>query len=163
MIAEDRLAPVSALVLTALLLLVLAMPFGRTDEPFLRPMVPIMFTYYFTVEQPRRLPLIALALLGLLQDILTGGILGLNMTLLLITRLLLELQLPTFQTWPALSGWPGFVPVAAVAGLIGWIVGCIYAAGLQPPMWVLFQTAVTIATYPLFAVMFARLDRGGQA
>lgn len=146
--------PVSAVFLCLLLLMAMALPLAETDNPSLRPLIPLMFCYFFTIERRRALPLAALAGLGLLQDSLVGGILGLNMILLVATRLLLEAQAPAYHAWPVLIGWLGFVPVAAIAAAIIWAMGCLASGTLISPAQVLVQTLLTLAAYPLAAHLF---------
>ena len=156
---EDLRPSLAAYLTVLVLILIFALPLGRTDIPYLRPLIALSFTYVFTIERPRSLPLPSLALMGLIQDVFAGGILGLNVLLLLAMRLGLEAQMRVFHNWSLLRGWAGFVPVALLGGIISWVVAGLYAQSIQPISWILVQSLLTVSAYPLCAWLLIYADR----
>ncbi|MBB4212591.1 rod shape-determining protein MreD [Rhodothalassium salexigens DSM 2132] len=142
---------------TLLVMMLFLLPVGSTEAAYLRPMVPLILVYVLTAAHEIEIPLPAIAALGLVQDVTTGGILGLNVIVLIIARLTLADQ----QTWLTgrsfWIGWLGFLPVALTAAGLSWALAGLHAGALHPVGPVLGQTLMTAAVYPAFAALFGRL------
>ena len=55
--------------------------------------------------------------------------------------------------------WAGFVLAATVAGALAWVVASILYTSILPAQPVLWHMAITIAVFPLFALLFGRIQR----
>ena len=142
-----------------LLMMVFLMPVGSTEAAYLRPMVPLILVYVLVTTYQTDVPLWAIAALGLIQDVLSGCILGLNVIVLLPARLILTFQQVVAANRLFILGWLGFLPVALTAAGLSWALAALYTGAAHPVGPVLGQTLMTVAVYPLFAVLFGRLAR----
>lgn len=147
-------------VLLAFLLLVLSrLPFGIEGLESAMPLVTLIAAYFWTIYRPNLMPSIALFILGLLQDLVTGGPLGLMALVLLLVHWLVDAQRRVFLGKSFVVGWWGFGLVALGAEGAIWLLACIYydqLLGIKP---FAFQFMLTVAIYPCFAWLFSWVQR----
>jgi len=143
----------SALALVLLTQLQYRIAFLENSFPFLS----LIAVYYWSIYKPRLMPVMAVFILGLLQDILSGGPLGLMSLLLLLTRLFVVQQGSRFLEKEFLFNWLVFIVVSVLFGLSLWAISSLYLRDLQNIWTVLSQGALTIAIYPIVAWGLDRL------
>ena len=156
----SRIAKASAPTLLGLFgVLLLAMPV-RIGEGFIpTPLLPLVIVFFWSIYGPNYLPSLSVFFIGLLQDLLTGGPIGLWPAVYLITQYVVLSQRPYFMGREQRVVWIGFTFAALGAGLILWMVMSLMS-GEMLPIWTLAaQLIATIATYPLFAAGFSHLHR----
>lgn len=138
-------------VLTVLLVFVGSVPIG---VPFVGPMLPafgLVAVYIFSLQRPDLMPHWLAFLVGLLQDLLSGGPLGLNALVLLAVQGFCSTQRRFLVGRPFALLWAAFVLVAVAAATAGWLIACIYFVALVAPAASLMQIAITSALFPFVA------------
>ena len=145
--------------LTLLLVMVAMVPLR---VPELSPIVPslgIIGVYYWAVYRPDLMPGWAVFLLGLIQDLLGGGPIGIYALVFLLLITLVGAQRRFLATGSFVFVWAIFLPVAATAFLLIWLLYCLNLDMLIDPGSVVFQYLTTVAVYPCLAWLFAQAQR----
>lgn len=136
---------ISTLVLVLLMQLQYRILFLDNILPFLS----LVAVYYWCIFKPRLMPVSGVFLLGLLQDILSGGPLGMMALLLTLVRIFVVGQGSRFLEREFLFNWLVFIIVALVFGLATWVVASVYLKESQN-LWDAFgQSMLTIAIFPV--------------
>lgn len=123
------------------------------------PAFVMMAVYYWTIQRPDLLPAWAVFSIGLFEDLLTGGRLGVAALTLLIVHIAVAGQRRFFLSRPFAAAWWGFMIVAGIALLLQWIASAIafgHRAGLGS---VVFQYALSLALYPAVAWLMALVQK----
>ena len=137
--------------LTLLLVFLGAVPIGA---PLIGPVLPafsLIAVFVFSIYRPDLLPHWLAFLVGLVQDLLIGGPLGLNALLLLLVQGLCSSQRRFLAGRAFWLVWLGFVLLSVPAALAQWAVACAYLMALIPIRDSLMQATVTVALFPLIA------------
>ena len=87
---------VTPVVLAFLMLVISRLPFGIEGLESAMPLLTLIACYYWTIYRPALMPSIALFFLGVLQDLVTGGPLGLMALVLLLVHWLVDAQRRVF-------------------------------------------------------------------
>lgn len=112
------------------------------------PFLSLVAVYYWCIFKPRLMPVSVVFLLGLLQDILSGGPLGMMALLLILVRIFVVRQGSRFLEREFLFNWLVFIFVSLVFGLLSWVISSIYLKEAQN-LWNVFgQSILTIAIFP---------------
>jgi rod shape-determining protein MreD len=151
-----RLVPTVTTILAALLaVLPLQMP-GYTA---ITPALALMAVYHWTLYRPDLLPSYALFAIGVGEDLLTGGLVGLGALTLLITRAVVLQSRRHFvgRTFPAV--WAGFTLVGGGMMLGMWALHCLLEFSLFNPRNTVFRMVLTIATFPVASFLLGRIQR----
>ncbi len=156
---DTGLRAVTPVVLAFLLLVISRLPFGIEGLESAMPLLTLMACYYWTIYRPALMPSIALFVLGLLQDLLTGGPLGLMALVLLLVHWIVDAQRRVFLGKSFVVGWWGFGLVALGAEVVIWLLACIYYDQLLGVRPFGFQFMLTVAIYPCFAWLFSWVQR----
>jgi rod shape-determining protein MreD len=138
-----------------LTVLPLGIPFAAVVTPFLS----LMAVYYWSIYRPDLLPPAAVFVLGVLQDILTGGPVGLLALVLLLVQALAVSQRRILLGQAFSVEWAGLLLVVAGAGAVSWTLASVYYLALVPPVPFVVQALITVALYPLGSWLFARVAR----
>lgn len=129
------------------------------------PALPLIVVYFWTIRAPDQLPSPSVFALGLLQDFLSGGPLGLWSATYLCVQYIVLTQRSYFAGRALQVLWTGFAVAAAVSFLIVWLttsllVGAeLNATRLLNPLPLLGRMFATVAVYPVFAAFFALLHQ----
>ena len=151
-----RLAPVS---LTLALVLLGCLPLGLPYLSSVMPLLAVMAVYYWSIFRPELMPAAAAFGIGLVQDALGGGPLGLMALVLVAVRGICFAQRKVFFRKSFLVGWFGLGLVAAGATFGMWLVATIYYMTLINPAPGLIQLAITIVLYPAVSWLFNRTEQ----
>jgi rod shape-determining protein MreD len=156
----SRLAKAAAPTLLGLLgVLLLSLPI-RLGEGFLpTPLLPLIVVFFWSIYGPSYLPAASTFSIGLLQDILSGGPLGLWPAVYLIVQFIVLSQRSYFLGREQRVVWLGFAFAATGAAIILWLVMSLMSGALLPVFDLAKQMAATILLYPAFAGLFAHLHR----
>jgi rod shape-determining protein MreD len=138
-----------------LTVLPLGIPFAAVVTPFLS----LMAVYYWSIYRPDLLPPAAVFVLGVLQDMLTGGPVGLLALVLLLVQALAVSQRRILLGQAFSVEWAGLLLVVAGAGAVSWTLASVYYLALVPPVPFVVQALITVALYPLGSWLFARVAR----
>lgn len=160
--AESLSRIVKALTPTLLGLLgviLLALPVRFAEGVVPTPLFPLVVVFFWSIYAPNYLPAASLFVMGLLQDFLTGGPLGLWPAVYLATQYIVLSQRGYFAGREQQVVLLGFAFAAAGSGLIVWLVMSLMSGAILPFWGLAFQLLATIAVYPLFGAAFGRLHR----
>lgn len=139
--------------------LLLALPVRLAEGAVPTPILPLIVVYFWSIYGSAYLPPSSVFAIGLTQDLLNGGPLGLWPAIYLVVQYLAASQRPYFKGREQRVVWMGFALSAVIGGLILWLVTSLLEGKLLAIGGLAAQLAVTIAAYPLVAVAFRRLHR----
>lgn len=137
----------------------LALPLRLAEGHIPTPLLPLVIVFFWSIYGPSYLPAASVFAIGLLQDFLSGGPLGLWPGVYLITQYIVLSQRSYFLGREQKVVWIGFAFAAAGAALILWLVMSLMSGMLLPVWSLLFQMAMTVITYPIFSYGFSHLHR----
>ena len=123
------------------------------------PLLPLVVVYFWAIYSPASLPAFGVFLIGVLQDLLTGGPLGMWPTIYLTTTYLVATQRSYFHGRDQQVVWLGFAVIGLIAGAIEWSVMSLISGSRLPIGGLALRMAATIALYPLIAGVFAEFHR----
>jgi len=149
--------PVASLVLLSFLV---AIPVGLPGFSNIRPELAVIGAFYWAIFRDDLVPVLALFLVGLFQDALTGAPIGLTSLMLLAAYGLAQSQRKAFLGRPFYILWTGFIMTMVPLGLAAWIVSCGLERALHPLQPVLGQVALTAALFPVVVVPLIAAQRG---
>jgi rod shape-determining protein MreD len=153
----DRISRVIAPLMLSIALLIVAMlPFRLPGLARVTPDVALVAVFYWSVYRPDLFPPSSAFLLGLFQDVLTGGPLGASALVLLLVCGLVRSQRRFFLGKSFGVVWWAFGLVAAAASLIGWVAAMVLAFAPIGPAPAMFQWVLTFSMYPFLTWLFAR-------
>lgn len=156
----SRVAKASAPTILGLFgVLLLAMPIRFAEGFIPTPLLPLVIVFFWSIYGPNYLPALSIFFIGILQDLLTGGPLGLWPAVYLLTQYVVLSQRSYFMGREQQVVWIGFTFAALSAGLILWMVMSLMSGEMLPVTALAVQIIATIATYPLFAAGFSHLHR----
>ncbi len=156
---DHRLRCITPGLVTLILALVPVLPFGWNVPHPAVPALTLMAAYYWTLYRPDLLPPAAIFGIGIVQDLVGGGLVGVTALTLLITYGALLGQRKLFLGKPFWLAWAGFAVVAvAAAGLQYALVALLYWR-LPAADQAIMQAATSILAFPLLAWFFIRTHR----
>lgn len=150
------LIPILSLVVLAFLG---AIPLRLPDVDLLTPAWTLMALYYWAIYRPELTPAPAVFLVGLLQDLMAGGHLGLSAFTLLVVYGLVVSQRRFLHGKSFGVNWWGFMLVAAGAAFLKWIAASILAGWPIDPRSQIFAVLLTIALYPPVVLLLSQIHK----
>jgi rod shape-determining protein MreD len=151
-----NLVPVA---LTTLLVMAGVVPLGLPDLSPIFPALALIAVYYWTVHRPDLMPVWAVFLIGLFQDLLSGGPVGVGVAALLVVHGMVVSLRRYFGGASLFALWLVFAPVAGAAIFTLWLLTCLLRGALLDPEPAAFQYLATMAAYPCLAWLFAQAHR----
>lgn len=145
--------------LTLLLIMVGMVPLRIPDLSPIIPSLGLVAVYYWAIYRPDLLPAWAVFAVGLIQDLLGGGPLGVNAAVFLIAWAVIGTQRRLLITGSFALVWAVFLPAGAFAFLLIWLFHCMIEGALIQPGPAFFQYLTTVAVYPCLAWIFAQAQR----
>ncbi len=137
----------------------LAAPLRLAEGALPTPVLPLVVVYFWSIYSPSNLPSIGVFLIGLMQDLLTGGPLGLWPTIYLMASYLVTTQRSYFHGREQRVVWLGFAVIAGLAALILWSVMSLMSGAALPIGRLAVQMTATVLLYPVIAGAFAEFHR----
>ena len=120
------------------------------------PILALVSIYHWAIYRPNLLPLFAVFILGLLQDLLIGSPPGLYV-LVFLTVYGMTLSQRRFFTGKSFAVyWFGFAVVSLVASVESWVVGSVWNFALLDFNAVTFQYLLSLGIFPIIAWIFLR-------
>lgn len=157
----DRFArDLTPFALTFVLLLINTIPFHIPGFAQVAPMLPLIGIYFWAVYRPDLMPAIAVFLIGILHDFLSGLPLGISALIFLAVLGAALAQRSFFFGKSFVIVWIGFLFVAAGALALKWLLLSISAGELIQARSALYQFGLTIAVFPVLSWMFTRWSQG---
>jgi rod shape-determining protein MreD len=142
-----------------LLVLVSLVPLRMAELSPISPALALIGVFFWSVHRPDLMPIWAVFVIGLAQDILTGGVIGPGIIGLLVAHALVVWQHRFFLAASFAVIWCAFMLVAAAALAVTWLLTCIGMMTYVDPASVFFQYLITLAFYPCLAWAFLRGQR----
>jgi rod shape-determining protein MreD len=135
------------------------LPWGLSLGVVIAPSFALMAVYYWGLYRPDLMPPFAVFLVGLFQDLLSGGPLGLWSLVFLAVYGVVVSQRLFFIGKAFLAIWFGFGVMALVAGVISWMVSCLYFGMILSPLSVTVQALLSFILYPVTARIFTAVQK----
>ena len=155
-----RLLEMALPFVVALLCVVLTMvPFGFWPGVVVAPSFALMAVYYWSLYRPDLMPPIAIFLVGLYQDLLSGGPLGLWALIYLMVYGIIVSQRLFFIGKAFFAIWFGLGVVVALTSMIMWGICSLYYGTVLSPLPIIGQAILTFAIYPVFGRAFGFVQR----
>lgn len=148
-----RLAPIAV---TFVLVLLSAMPLHVPGLARIMPMLALIGVYHWTAYRPDLMPAPAVFAIGLFQDIVGGGPLGLYAAVFLLVHGGIVAQARFFVGKGFVVLWFGFALMAAAASLIAWVATMLFNAALMGPRALVYQYLLMVGVYPILSLWFLR-------
>ena len=146
--------------LTLLLCIFIAtIPMGLPYLADVTPFLSLMAVYYWSIYRPDLMPSAVVFMGGLLQDVLTGGPVGLLALVLVLVHGVGVSQRRVFLGKSFQVEWWGFSLVTAGAVLFAWAAASIYFTTFIESRAFVVQALLTVAIYPLVTRLFSRASR----
>ncbi|MDA0368258.1 MAG: rod shape-determining protein MreD [Proteobacteria bacterium] len=159
----DRLAQVArngAPGLLALLFVLLTLaPYNFPGSAQLMPPLALMAVFHWGVYRPDLLPAPLAFVLGLLQDILSGGPLGMWAAMFFLVLVVMTYQRRFFLGKKFVVEWLGFALVTPVVFFAIWLIGSFYVGAFVDPGALVVQAVVTAAFYPVMSWLMSAVRR----
>ena len=153
----DRLARnLTPFGLTLVLIILGMLPVRIPDYASVAPILAAISLYHWAVYRPHLLPFVAVFLLGVAQDMLSGAPVGL-FALVFLTfygAVVLQRRFLAGKSFPVY--WLGFAIVWFLATLELWVLASAFHVTLLDMKAFLFQYLVTAGLFPFVAWIFLR-------
>jgi rod shape-determining protein MreD len=143
----------------AIAILLTVLPYGFSRGVFTTPAFALIPVFFWATYKPDLLPIPAVFLLGLSQDLVTAGPVGLWAMVFLITYSVTLWQSEQIEGQPFRVQWLGFAAATAVGSIAGWFLASVYFSKFLQPLPVLVQAVATTLVFPLVAWLFVFLER----
>lgn len=145
--------------LTALVVMIGMVPLHLPDVTPVMPAFGLIAVYYWVVRRPDLMPAWAVFLIGLGQDLVSGGRLGVGPFVLLLVFAVIAGQRRFFAGAGFAMLWAAFLPVAAGTFLLAWVFNSLIVDALIPVRAVAIQYLTTVAVYPALAWLFDKAQQ----
>jgi len=153
----DRFArDLTPFALTFLLLVVSAIPFHIPGFAQVAPLLSMIGVYFWAVYRPDLMPAVAVFLIGLVHDFLSGLPVGISALIFLVVLGAALAQRSFFFGKSFVIVWIGFIFVAAGALALEWMLLSIISGELIQVRSALYQFGLTVAVFPVLSWMFTR-------
>lgn len=152
------MANATPFLLGMVLAVVSMLPSGMPELSYVTPSLALMVVYFWTIHRPETMPAMAVFAIGLWQDILHGGPMGLTSLILLVMWDLVANQRRVFIGKSFMVAWSGFAVVTFGTLGLGWIFASWWHWSLLALVPFLVHMGLTIALYPIFAAIFSQLQ-----
>jgi rod shape-determining protein MreD len=144
---------------TVLLILLGMVPLGVPGFGPVMPALGVIAVFFWLVYRPDLMPAWVVFLIGLFQDLLGGGALGVGVFVLLVVYAALVGQRRYLAQASFFLVWLAFLPVAAGAFVLTWLFNGLIADALLAPGPAVAQYLSTIVFYPVVAWLFLQAQR----
>ncbi|WP_020594329.1 rod shape-determining protein MreD [Kiloniella laminariae] len=144
----------------SLLLIILALvPLQIPHLATIMPSLLLISVFYWSLYRPDLMPVWAVFVLAVIQDLLSGSLLGVVPFILLFFCIALNGQRRLLVHASFLMLWISFSVLSSLALALQWCLIFILETGTPDYRPVLFQSLTTIAVYPAFSWMFVLIQR----
>ncbi len=146
-------------VVALVLIMFSAMPINVSSIGPVAPNLGLIAVFYWTIYRPDLMPAIAVLPLGLWQDLMNAGPIGLNALTLLIVYGVIVFQRVFFRGKSFLIVWWAFGLTAAFAAAVFWLAVMAWHLRYVDPAPLAFQLGLTVAVFPLLYWLLSRIHR----
>jgi rod shape-determining protein MreD len=145
--------------LTVLLIVFGMVPLGVPNFAPIMPALGLIAVFFWLVYRPDLMPAWAVFLIGLIQDLLGGGALGVGVFVLLVVYATLAGQRRYIAQASFFLVWLAFLPVAAGAFVLTWLFNSLIVDAVLAPGPAASQYLSTVVFYPVIAWLFLQAQR----
>jgi rod shape-determining protein MreD len=145
--ARRLLPTVISLVLT----LAVVLPIGLPQWGVLAPPLLLIAVFYWSIVRPDLMPPTAAFVLGLFQDLLTHSPLGSGALVMVLTQWTMRGQRRYLANRPFFLMWAAFAPVAAIAGVLDWMIYALLNFHLVSILGALVRMVLGFLLFPVVA------------
>jgi rod shape-determining protein MreD len=146
--------------LLALIFVLLSLaPYNFPGSAQLVPPLALMAVFHWGIYRPDLLPGPLAFVLGLLQDVLSGGPLGMWAAVFLLVLVVTASQRRFFLGKMFVVEWLGFALVTPVVFIALWVIGSIYIGAIVDPGALLVQALLAVAFYPGLSWLMSTVRR----
>ena len=142
--------------LTILLVLPSILPIESPGVGEIAPMLTVMAVFYWSIYTPEYLPPWIAFAVGLLQDLVSGGPVGMTALILVLVATYVATQRRIFLSRSFVVGWGGFALIALAVAAGSWAVASLYFGSVLRPAPMVLQALVTVMLYPALVWLLAR-------
>src|SRR6516162_4777733 len=157
--ADDPVARLLPIVTTLLATVISIQPAHIPGYAALTPAFTLMAVYHWTIYRPDLLPPLALFLVGIAQDLLTGVSPGVTALVLLLARTVVLRQRRHFVNRPFPFVWTGFTMLTGAAMLFFWTLHCLFDGALVDFRGTFSRAVLTISVFPIASFLMGRTQR----
>jgi len=150
---------VSPFLLAVFFILLVRIPIGTGVSSNMIPMVGLMYVFYWTINRRRVVPVWSIFFLGLFEDLVVGGPIGLLPILLVVVQGGLNNQRRFFVNRSFVISWMGFSIICIGISVIYWFLEAFHFGGFLSPQPLMFKAVSTMIFYPIFGWVFGQYDR----
>jgi rod shape-determining protein MreD len=144
---------------TVILILLTQIPLWLPGQPQLLLAVSIVCVWCWSLARPRAIPPASVFLIGLLVDLLGYQPLSVGALSLLILHAFALRWRRSLLRFGFVTTWLAFIPAGCAVIALGWALTSLLNFQILPTAGTIFACALTIAVYPLIALMVASLNR----
>lgn len=139
--------------------MVYAAPFHIGDLTIPMPVLPLMAIYFWTMRNPRLMPPIAIFLIGLFQDFVTGGPVGLWALAYLLSTAIMATQREIFIGRGRTSLWVGFMLAILITTVLVWVIARLSLGAAPFAARLGMEMLITLIFYPAVGRIFSLVHR----
>ncbi|MCC7017040.1 MAG: rod shape-determining protein MreD [Rhodospirillales bacterium] len=152
-IQARRLVPAAV---TLALVLLAAVPLHVPGLARIMPLLALIGVYHWTAYRPDLMTAPVVFAIGVFQDIVGGGPLGLYAAVFLLVHGGIVSQARFFVGKGFVVLWFGFALMSAAAAVIAWVVMVLFNTALMDPWTLLYQYLLTLGVFPILSRLFLR-------
>lgn len=150
-VAEFPLRNGLPFLLTAMLILLETVPLYIQHTAAIMPMLALASVYYWAVYRPDLMPPPLLFLLGLMQDLASDDIMGMQALTFVACYAVIDMQRRLFQGKGFVSLLFGFAIIACLSIFLQWLIVGLTQHANSPAINAVFVWLMSIAVFPLLA------------
>lgn len=139
-----------------LALLIYAAPARLSRATDLMPLLPLITIFIWSTIRPYFIPPIVIFLVGIMQDLLTGGPMGVWAFSYLVALTAMRVRKEDATTRDLGPLWFRFVATTAIAVIVAWAGGSLAIGGVAAVQPMAIEAAASILMFPLIALLTVR-------
>ena len=137
-------------------LLFYATPARLTQATDLMPLLPLIALFLWSTIRPYFIPPIVIFVVGILQDLLTSGPMGVWALAYLVALTVMRVRKEDSTTRDLGPLWFRFVATTAIAVVVAWAGGSLAISGPAAIQPMAIEAAASILMFPLIALVTVR-------
>ncbi len=137
-------------------LMIYASPGRLAQGGSLMPMLPLITIFIWSSIRPRFMPPFVIFIVGLMQDLITGGPMGVWALAYVVALMIMRVREEDGAKREIGPIWFRFVGVVAIATFIAWCAGSLATGGPAAIRPMLVEAAATVLMFPLIGLLTIR-------
>ncbi len=123
------------------------------------PMLVLMSIYYWAIYCPNLMPIWMVFIFGIVQDLMTGSLVGVQAFILIIIFAFLLRQRRFFHGKNFEIVWWGFMLVGLFNAILQWLFVISIQQTWVSPLPVFFSYLISVAIFPILAIIMIAIHR----